>query len=150
VPEPRDADGRFATTEWSLVLAAGDSQAPGSREALESLCRTYWYPVYAQIRFRGRDSETAKDLTQGFFAELLEKRSIRLADPQRGRFRSFLKSSIDHFVSHERQRAAALKRGGGKSPISLDFDSAEAQYRLEPGATTHPTSSSSGAGPERP
>jgi RNA polymerase sigma-70 factor (ECF subfamily) len=132
MPEPGDSDGRFITTEWSVVLAAADSQDPGSREALASLCQTYWYPVYAQIRYRGQDSETARDLTQGFFAELLEKRSLRLADPQRGRFRAFLKTSIDYFLSHERQRAAALKRGGGQSPISLDFDAAEAQYRLEP------------------
>ena len=136
--ESRTPDGRFATTEWSLVLAAGDGRAPDSRKALASLCETYWYPVYAQIRFRGWDAETAKDLTQGFFAELLEKRSLRRADPQRGRFRSFLKSSIDHFLSHERRRAAALKRGGGRSLISLDFDDAEAQYRLEPTADRAP------------
>jgi len=94
--ESHSADRRFATTEWSLVLAAGDSQAPGSREALASLCRTYWYPVYAQIHYRGQGSEVAKDLTQGFFAELLEKRSLRLADPQRGRFRSFLTKPRPH------------------------------------------------------
>jgi RNA polymerase sigma-70 factor (ECF subfamily) len=132
VDDARERDGLYSTTQWSLVVAAGDSQNPDAREALESLCRVYWYPVYAQIRKRGQDPEAAKDLTQGFFAELLEKRSLRLADPNRGRFRSFLKSSVDHFLSHERHRAAALKRGGARSIVSLDFDGAEAQYRLEP------------------
>jgi len=120
------------------VVAAGDSQHPNSRKALAALCEVYWYPVYAQVRYRGYDSEAAKDLTQGFFAELLEKRSLKLADPHRGRLRAFLKSSIENFLSHERQRDAALKRGGGKAPISLDFDGAEAQYRLEPGRDEAP------------
>lgn len=127
-----ERDGLYSTTQWSLVVAAGNSQHPNTREALATLCESYWYPVYAQIRHRVHGVDVARDLTQGFFAQLLEKRSLRFADPHRGRFRSFLRSSVDHFLSHERDRAAALKRGGAKSPVSLDFDSAEAQYRLEP------------------
>jgi len=137
----RDSDeraGLFSTTQWSVVLAAGDSRHPNAREALAALCKAYWYPVYAQIRFRGQDSESAKDLTQGFFAQLLEKRTLKVADPERGRFRSFLKRSVDHYLSHERHRATALKRGGNKPAISLDFDSAEAQYKIEPSQSQAP------------
>ena len=145
----RDPDRRFATTEWSLVLAAGDSHAPGSREALSSLCRIYWYPVYAQIRYRGQDSEGAKDLTQGFFAEFLEKRSLKLADPQRGRFRAFLKTSIDHFLSHERQRAGALKRGGEGLRSRWVSTAPKRSTGWSRPVTRRPTSSSRSAGPAR-
>lgn len=128
----RGRDSLFATTQWSLVLAASDTENPDAREALTALCQTYWYPVYAQIRRQERNPEKARDLTQGFFVELLAKRSFKVADPDRGRFRSFLRGTLRHYLSHERQRDRAEKRGGGKTPIPLDLDTAESYYRLEP------------------
>lgn len=126
------AKGRFTTTEWSVVLAAGDSQAPGRREALESLCRTYWYPVYAHIRQLGEQADRARDLTQGFFAYLLEDRTLRVATPDRGRFRYFLKSVLRHYLAHEWRRERAQKRGGGHPVLALDYMRAESEYTLEP------------------
>lgn len=129
-----DVDGqskRFTTTEWSLVLAAAATDSIASRGALESLCGRYWYPVYAEVRFAGHDSESARDLTQGFFAQLLERKSLAVADPQRGKFRNFLKASLKNYLSHQAERDSARKRGGGTSTISLDFDDAEKQYALE-------------------
>jgi hypothetical protein len=81
------ASRRFTTTEWSLVLAAGETDSPESRKALEALCRRYWYPVYAEVRFAGYDAEGSRDLTQGFFLQLLERKSLTVADPDRGKFR---------------------------------------------------------------
>jgi RNA polymerase sigma factor (sigma-70 family) len=125
------AGGRFSTTQWSLVLTAGDSQSPDSREALATLCEIYWYPIYALVRHLGSDPDRAQDLTQGFFTELLERRFFKVAKSERGRFRSFLKTALHHYLSHERDRARARKRGGGKRPLALDFDDAESRYRLE-------------------
>src|SRR5436190_11551159 len=110
----------FATTHWSVVLAAGDTAAPGSQAALASLCQTYWYPLYAHVRRRGHGAEDARDLTQGFFAELLTRNAVELADPQRGRFRTFLLAALDHFLHHVHRDAHALKRGGGIEIISMD------------------------------
>jgi len=124
--------GLFATTQWSLVLAAGDSRSPQSREALAALCETYWYPVYALIRHLGHDVDSARDSAQGFFAFLLEKQVLKVARPDRGRFRAFLKTSLRHYLGHERERARAQKRGSGQVPLSLDFDEAESRFRLEP------------------
>jgi len=124
--------GVFATTEWSLVLAAQDSRSPGSREALASLCESYWYPIYGWIRHLGNDADSARDLAQGFFAFLLEKDILKVARPDRGRFRGFLKTSLRHFLGHERERAQARKRGGGQRPLSLDFETAESRYAREP------------------
>src|SRR5262245_39636065 len=101
--------GRFTTTHWSIVLAAGDSAAPNAQPALEQLCRAYWYPLYAFVRRRGYGPEEARDLTQGFFAYLLERRLVAKANPQAGRFRSFLLASLKHFLAHEHERATALK-----------------------------------------
>ena len=123
---------RFATTRWSLVLAAGESGADGSERALAELCTQYWYPLYAYARRRGYDTEDARDLTQAFFAKLLEKRDLRSADPARGRFRTFLLSSMKNFLAGEWRKDHALKRGGADRVLSLDFDSAEESYRLEP------------------
>jgi len=114
------------------VLAAGDSAHPDFRTALEALCETYWYPLYAYIRRRGCDPETARDLAQGFFSSLLERRSIRIADPDRGRFRSFLLTSLKNYMTNERERERAQKRGGGQEPLSLELDAAEGRYRREP------------------
>ena len=124
-------DGLFSTTQWSLVLAAGDSQSPDSREALAALCQIYWYPIYALVRHLGKDPDQAQDRTQGFFADLLERRVFKVARPERGRFRSFLKTALHHYLSHERDRSRAQKRGGGEQHLSLDFEDAESRYRLE-------------------
>ncbi len=122
----------FATTRWSLVLAAGDSQSDASERALAELCGQYWYPLYAYARRRGYDAEDARDLTQAFFAKLLEKRDLRAADPSRGRFRTFLLSSMKNFMAGEWRREHAQKRGGAVELLPLDFDSAEESYGLEP------------------
>ena len=103
----------FATTHWSVVLAAADGAAPGSDESLSALCQTYWFPLYAHVRRRGHDAESARDLTQGFFAELLAQRTFARADRNRGRFRTFLLAALDHFLHHAHRDALALKRGGG-------------------------------------
>ena len=122
----------FATTRWSLVLAAGESRSDGSERALEELCTQYWYPLYAYARRRGYDTEDARDLTQAFFAKLLEKRDLRTADPTRGRFRTFLLSSMKNFLAGEWRKDKTLKRGGAVEILPLDFDSAEESYGLEP------------------
>lgn len=128
---PPAGRGHFATTRWSLVLAAGRRSSERSTEALASLCETYWYPVYAFIRRQGNDADAARDLTQEFFARVLEKNYFGAADPARGRFRAFLLTSTRHFLSNERDRARALKRGGATPPLSLDVETAEGTYQLE-------------------
>src|SRR6266545_6921823 len=125
------ARGHFATTRWSLVLAAGRRKSDRSTEALATLCEIYWYPVYAFIRRQGHDADAARDLTQEFFTRVLEKNYFGDADPSRGRFRAFLLTSIRHFLSNERDRAHALKRGGATPPLSLDVETAEGTYQLE-------------------
>src|SRR5688572_25716733 len=122
----------FATTHWSLILLAGHGSAPGARQALEKLCAAYWYPLYAYIRRQGYDPHNAEDLTQGFFAWLLESGQLQVADPERGKFRSFLLIRLKHFLSDERKKDRAQKRGGGRSPISMDTLTAERRYGLEP------------------
>lgn len=119
---PAPARGpRFETTQWTLVLAAGEGEDDRrARDALASLCRSYWHPVYAYLRARGLDRHEAEDVTQGFFARLIETRSLRHADRERGRFRSFLLASVKNYLSNERDRARALKRGGGRPPVRLD------------------------------
>jgi RNA polymerase sigma-70 factor (ECF subfamily) len=128
---PRRA-GRFATTRWSLVIAAGHQSSAQSSAALATLCETYWYPVYAFVRRQGYVADDAADLTQEFFARVLEKNYFRDADPARGRFRAFLCAAVRHFLSNERDRARTLKRGGPVPPISLDAEHAEGRYLLEP------------------
>ena len=129
-PAPRA--GRFATTRWSLVLAAGGETDARSAEALSSLCELYWYPIYAFIRRQGYSAHESADLAQGFFLRVLEKNYFRAVDPARGRFRGFLCASVRHFLSNERDRARSLKRGGPRPPISLDVETAEGRYQLEP------------------
>jgi RNA polymerase sigma-70 factor (ECF subfamily) len=124
--------GKVATTQWSQVLAARDGTETEARAALESLCQTYWQPLYAYIRHQGYGPDEARDLTQGYFAELLEKNLLAEVDPDKGRFRSFLLATLSHFLSHERARARALKRGGGAPLLSLDIAAGEAGYLLEP------------------
>ena len=128
----RSTPGGFGTTRWSLVLAAGRSGGGRFREALAWLCDAYWQPVYAVIRRQGYGADDACDLTQEFFARMLEKNYVKGADPARGRFRSFLSSSVRHFLSNERDRATAAKRGGPLPPLSLDVETAEGLYQIEP------------------
>jgi RNA polymerase sigma-70 factor (ECF subfamily) len=125
---PSTSAFRFRTTSWGLVLAAAVKPTPDSRQALAALCEAYWNAVYAFIRRSGYDSDQSQDLTQGFFLVLLEKNYLRSADRERGRFRSFLLTAVKHFLCNERDRAHALKRGGGKVPISIDQNQAEAWY----------------------
>ena len=115
----------FTTTQWSMILHAGNSQDPGCCEALEILCQRYWLPVYTYIRRRGYDKEAAEDLTQSFFAQLLEKRSLKAADPARGKFRSFLLASVKNFLSDSREKERAQKRGGDRHIIPFDFSETE-------------------------
>jgi len=122
----------FATTHWSVVLCAGQAERAQARDALETLCRTYWYPLYAYLRRDGRTPEDAEDLTQGFFARLLEKNYLARVAQEKGRFRSFLLGALKHFICDEHDKAKAQKRGGGVEIVSLDATTAEERYRLEP------------------
>jgi RNA polymerase sigma-70 factor (ECF subfamily) len=127
-----DRSARFTTTKWSLILRARDRDDAGSREAIASLCETYWYPLYYFVRRQGIAPDEALDLTQGFFAELLEKEILDAARPDCGRFRSFLLAALLHHIGHERRKEHALKRGGGRKVVSLDAQDAEGRFRLEP------------------
>ncbi len=129
---PEAHGGVFATTHWSVVLAAADQDSPQAVTALERLCRTYWYPLYAHVRRRGYGPEDAQDLTQEFFARLLAKHWLSMADARRGRFRTFLLAALDHFLANEWHRARSEKRGGGQVVFSLDGVGAERRYSLEP------------------
>src|SRR5688572_19516130 len=119
---------RFEQTLWSEVLAAGKMDGPESARALERLCQVYWYPIYAYLRRRGFERPQAKDLTQGFFHYLVKKNLVQAADPEKGRFRSFLLGSLKNFVSNEEGRERALKRGGASQLVSLDEEVAEGRY----------------------
>lgn len=124
---------RFATTHWSVVVRAGRGRTPGAGRALAALCENYWFPLYAFVRRAGHAADDAQDLTQAFFAELLAKDVLAVADPQRGKFRSFLQAAVKHFLAKEHRRQRAQKRGGRQAPLSLDFDSGENRYRrIEP------------------
>ena len=124
--------GRFVTTKWSLVGAAGDGSDTQAREALAALCQTYWPPLYSYLRRHGHDREEAQDLVQGFFARLLERGDVRIADPARGRFRSFLLTALKRYAINEHARATSAKRGGSHLPLSLDFEEAERRDAREP------------------
>jgi len=113
-------------------MAASDSAADLHEPALDTLCQTYWFPLYAYLRRRGYDSHQAEDYTQGFFAGILERKGLQRADPKYGKFRSFLLASLKNFLADEWDRARAQKRGGDKNIISLDFDAAASRYDLEP------------------
>ena len=127
------------TTHWSVVLAAADQQGPGAPEALEQLCRTYWYPLYAFLRRSGHGPEDAQDLTQGFFAHLLSRETrLQGVHPARGKFRSFLLACLTNYLHNERDKADREKRGGGSPHLSIDAAMAEEQYRLLPVEETDP------------
>lgn len=130
-PEPRVSHD-FATTRWSIVFAAKAAHGEPARSALSQLCETYWLPLYAYVRRRVPDVAEAQDLTQAFFAELLEKDFVRVATPDRGRFRAFLLTAFKHFLSKQWDKERAQKRGGGRVPISLDFAAADSAARFEP------------------
>jgi len=121
----------FVTTHWSLVLSARDKNSPQSADALEKLCRAYWYPLYAYVRRSGQLKENAEDLTQAFFARLLEKNFLEAAEPERGRFRSFLLVALKRFLANEWDRVRAQKRGGGQMHVPLDTELAERKFQAE-------------------
>jgi RNA polymerase sigma factor (sigma-70 family) len=129
---------RFATTHWSVVLAAGDSASLDSREALEQLCRTYWYPLYSFVRREGHSSEDAKDLTQSFFEQFLEKHYLRDVLQEKGRFRTFLLTTLRRFLCDQFDRSMAAKRGGGTRLVPLDALEAEAQFNQSTASTKSP------------
>jgi RNA polymerase sigma-70 factor (ECF subfamily) len=123
---------RFVTTHWSLVLAARHGDSKSARAALEKLCNTYWYPLYAFVRRSGQSPHDAEDSVQGFFAVCLEKNYLDAADKEKGRFRSFLLIALKRFLAKEHDKSQARKRGGGEKPIALEGLTAEQRYALEP------------------
>jgi RNA polymerase sigma factor (sigma-70 family) len=127
----------FPTTLWTVVLDSGRDEPALARAALARLCQAYWYPLYSFVRRRGKSPHDAEDLTQAFFAQLLEKRGLERVDPEKGRFRTFLLASFKNFLANDWDKAHALKRGGGQKIVSLDEERAESRYRLEP--TSHDT-----------
>jgi RNA polymerase sigma factor (sigma-70 family) len=142
--EPTAALGRdraFVATRWSVVLRAGSSDTTRSVDALSRLYQTYWYPLYAYVRGRGYGREDAEDLTQGFFARLLEKKWLVAADQEKGRFRSFLLIALKRFLADEWDKARAQKRGGGQTLLPLPFDSGETRFSLEPAGAGSPEQS---------
>jgi RNA polymerase sigma factor (sigma-70 family) len=122
----------FSATHWSLILRAVDGERPGAEEALTQLCQRYWYPLYAYARRRGSSPHDAQDLTQSFFARLLEKRLLERVDPAKGKFRSFLLSSMKNFLADEWNKTQAQKRGGSVTIVSIDEELAENRYANEP------------------
>lgn len=131
-PEGWRADAQFHTTHWSVVLAAGQTSSPRAHEALEKLCRAYWYPLYAYVRRSGRTAHEAEDLTQEFFARMLEKDFPAGIKPEGGKFRSYLLTSLKNFLVNEWASRQTAKRGGGKTMLSLEDLGAEARYQSEP------------------
>jgi RNA polymerase sigma-70 factor (ECF subfamily) len=131
----------FAATHWSLVLRAGQSDTPRAQDALAKLCQTYWYPLYAYVRGRGQSREDAQDLTQEFFARLLEKKWIGDADRAKGRFRSFPLTAMNRFLADQWDKARAQKRGGGRPLLALAFDTAETRLSREPADEVTPEQS---------
>jgi RNA polymerase sigma-70 factor (ECF subfamily) len=128
----------FATTHWSIVVAAGGADTATAQQALARLCRSYWYPLYSYVRRRGFSPHDAEDLTQEFFARFLEHGWVANADQLKGRFRNFLLSALNHFLANEWDKAKAQKRGGGAVLLPLEFDSAETRYSREPADTATP------------
>ncbi len=132
--EKHDPSARehFATTQWNVVVAAGLANRADARAALATLCEGYWIPLYAYVRRRVSDVAEAQDLTQEFFAQLLEKELLAVAAPERGRFRSFLLTALKNFLTNQWHKAQAEKRGGGRGPLSLDFAAGDSRLDLEP------------------
>ncbi len=132
IPRTGATQAEFCSTRWSAVLAAGRPGQPGAAEALGALCRAYWYPLYVYVRRRGHPPAEAQDLTQEFFARLIEKNVVQVADPERGRFRSFLLASLANFLNNEWDRSRAVKRGAAYEMVSWDAQTAEERYLQEP------------------
>ncbi len=128
---PTSAMG-FHTTHWSVVLSARSDDGTSAREALASLCSTYWYPLYAFVRRQGSSPPEAEDLTQEFFCQFLERNALASVRPAAGKFRSFLLACVKNFLANERERAHAQRRGGGRPLVPLDSGEAETRYSLEP------------------
>ena len=131
-------DAQFRETHWSVVLAAADPSSGRAQAALETLCRTYWYPLYAFLRRQGRPPEQAKDLTQEFFVHILEKQTLARAQRERGKFRTFLLAVLKNLASDLRAKEQALKRGGGQTLVSLDAEEAEQRFAREPATEMDP------------
>jgi RNA polymerase sigma factor (sigma-70 family) len=137
-PPPPGAPRCFVTTHWSVVLAAGRSDTARAEAALERLCEAYWYPLYGYVRRRGYSIEDAQDLTQAFFARVLERHWLADAQQAKGRFRTFLLTAMERFLANEWDKARALKRGGGQRMVPLQLDTAETRYGVEPADTRTP------------
>jgi RNA polymerase sigma-70 factor (ECF subfamily) len=133
-----DSPSAFATTRWSLIAGAAQPDSAEARAALQTLCQAYWYPVYAYVRSRISDRHAAQDLTQSFFARLLEQGTIAGADPARGRFRAYLLTVCQRFMINEWERERAARRGGGRQVLSLDWQVGESRYAAEPADTLTP------------
>jgi RNA polymerase sigma factor (sigma-70 family) len=133
-----DGVATFRTTHWNVVLAAGETDHERGREALEQLCAAYWYPLYVFARRQGYDAAESEDLTQEFFARLLQRRDLAEVSPEHGRFRSFLLASFKHLLVNEYHRQRTEKRGGGTTTFSLERGEPEARYRLEPADPVSP------------
>ncbi len=123
---------QFATTHWSIVRAVNHENSGAASNALQELCQIYWYPLYTYVRRQGYDADSAADLTQAFFADLLQREDLKKVDPELGKFRSFLLTALKHFLINQWDKAKTRKRGGGKPVLSLDFRAADDRYRLEP------------------
>jgi len=137
-PAPAPPARQFNTTHWSVVLCAGQDQSSQGTAALENLCRTYWPPLYGFIRRQGYSPEDAQDLTQSFFVLLIERNDFRAVDPRKGKFRTFLLSSLTHFLANERDWSRAAKRGGGRQIVSLDALESEHRFLAEPVVNASP------------
>lgn len=130
--DPQPSKAPFPTTRWSRVVAAGNPAEPGARQALEGLCRAYWYPLYALIRRKGHEPDRAADLTQEYFARLLGTGLLSRADRGKGRFRAFLRADCGFSLAHQAERDRARRRGGGVAPLSIDARDVEGRYLREP------------------
>jgi len=131
-------NGHFATTQWTAVVAAGADSSPEARRALEQICANYWYPLYAHVRRNGHNPHDAQDLTQEFFARLIERNYLQHADPHQGRFRTFLLTSLKRFLVNDWKRAHRQKRGNGHKASSLDETQSESRFAAEPALTQPP------------
>ena len=132
VSNQRHAQSRFATTSWTVVLQAAAEDSQAKSEALATLCEAYWYPLYVFVRRLGNSAGEAEELTQSFFAELLDKSKLAKTDPSRGRFRTFLLTSLQNFLRNQNRQQRAIKRGGQQTILSIDYAAAESQYSIEP------------------
>jgi RNA polymerase sigma factor (sigma-70 family) len=131
-PDDLPPRAAFVTTHWSRVVTASRSDTTSAQAALEKLCQTYWHPLYAYVRRRGYGVEDAQDLTQAFFAKLLERQWLADAEREKGKFRTFLLTAMERFLANEWDKAKALKRGGGRANVPIQLDTAETRYGVEP------------------